>query len=285
MTRFAAVLAAAAAVFLIAAGSAAAGVVTQKQARAHDDVRAYWTAERMANAKPKEQAGKGRPGGGSAPFTSFEAPLPYPTTHGKVFLTQAGVNYVCSGTALASANQSVVWTAGHCVYDQPGGFSTNFMFVPGYRDGVEPVGRFVASEVLTTSGWQNNREFGVDLGAAVVGTAGGRTLNAAAGGRSIVFNAPRNQSYTLYGYPAARKFNGQRMRVCQTTWALDDTSTTPDTMGVGCDMTGGSSGGGWVTSSGAVASVISYGYGSLKNVLFGPHQETAAQQLFSSAER
>jgi hypothetical protein len=65
---------------------------------------------------------------------------------------------------------------------------------------------------------------------------------------------------------------------------MDDGSTTPATMGVPCDMTGGSSGGGWLTSSGAVASVVSYGYSSLKNVLFGPHLETEAQQLYSLAQ-
>jgi hypothetical protein len=55
-------------------------------------------------------------------------------------------------------------------------------------------------------------------------------------------------------------------------------------MGVPCDMTGGSSGGGWVTASGAVASVISYGYSNLKSLLFGLHQETDAQQLYSTAQ-
>jgi hypothetical protein len=54
-------------------------------------------------------------------------------------------------------------------------------------------------------------------------------------------------------------------------------------MGVSCDMTGGSSGGAWITSSGTVASNISYGYSSLKNVLFGPHLEAEAQALYNSA--
>ena len=99
----------------------------------------------------------------------------------------------------------------------------------------------------------------------------------------MVINSTRQQSYSLYGYPAAGRFNGQRMFVCNTAWSRNDTSTTPDTMGVPCNMTGGSSGGGWVTSTGEVASVVSYGYSSLKNVLFGPHLETDAQQLLAVA--
>jgi hypothetical protein len=49
-------------------------------------------------------------------------------------------------------------------------------------------------------------------------------------------------------------------------------------------MTGGSSGGGWITSTGALASVTSYGYSNLRNVLFGPHLETEAQSLYSAAQ-
>jgi V8-like Glu-specific endopeptidase len=242
----------------------------------------------MQNALPAERsrrtplARKGS-GGASSPATSFE-PSPYPSAHGKVFFSDGGVNYVCSGTALTSANQSVVWTAGHCVNEGPGGFYSNFMFVPAYRDGAAPYGRFAASELLTTTGWQAGGEWGVDLGAAVVGlSTSGLTLSQAVDERPIVFNAPRNQSYKLYGYPAAKKFNGQRMRLCDTAWAFDD-SALPPTMGVPCDMTGGSSGGGWVTSAGAVASVVSYGYSSLRNYLFGPHMETEAQQLYADAE-
>ena len=112
----------------------------------------------------------------------------------------------------------------------------------------------------------------------------GQSLTDAVAEVPPVFDSARNQSYALYGYPAAGKFNGQRMYVCNTAWSRNDTSATPATMGVPCDMTGGSSGGGWVTAAGSVASVVSYGYSNLKNVLFGPHQETEAQQLYSAAQ-
>jgi V8-like Glu-specific endopeptidase len=266
--------------------------VVHKNREARDQVVRYWTADRMRKAVPADRdarpAPKAKPakGGGTTSTSSFEAALPYPSAHGKVFFTDnGGTNYVCSGTAIASTNESVAWTAGHCVNEGPGDFYRNFLFVPAYRDGQAPYGKFAGPTLLTTSGWQANGEFGVDVGAAVVGTnEAGQTLTDAVAERPIVFDAPRNQGYKLYGYPAAKRFNGQRMRVCDTAWSRDDTSTTPDTMGVPCDMTGGSSGGGWVTSSGAVASVISYGYLGLRNVLFGPHQETEAEQLFATAD-
>jgi hypothetical protein len=274
----------------VGASAAQARPVVHDNDETRGQVVHYWTAARMQNAKPAEriagQSPKAKPGSGSNPATSTEAPLPYPSAAGKVFVTSnSGINYVCSGSAVTSTNESVVWTAGHCVNEGPGDFYKNFLFVPAYRDGAAPYGKFAAQTLLTSSGWQASGEFGVDVGAAVVGTnESGQSLSDAVAELPLSFNSDRNQSYKLYGYPAARKFSGQRMYVCNTAWSMNDTSTTPATMGVPCNMTGGSSGGGWVTTSGAVASVISYGYSNLKNVLFGPHQETEALQLYLAAQ-
>lgn len=271
------------------AGVASAFPVVHSSGQSSEAVARYWTAERMRRAVPAERGSratvKPSKGGSTSTAASTEVPLPYPSAYGKVFFTSnSGVNYVCSGSALVSANESVVWTAGHCVNEGPGAFYKNFLFVPAYRDGAAPYGKFAASQLLTTSGWLGSGQWGVDLGAAVVGTnASGLTLSDAVAEVPIVFDAPRNQAYRIYGYPAAKKFSGQRLRVCKTAWALDDNSASPATMGAGCDMTGGSSGGPWVTSTGAVASVVSYGYQSLSKVLFGPHLEFEAQSLYTAA--
>jgi V8-like Glu-specific endopeptidase len=275
---------------MVLAGSAAAFPVAHPSRESTSAVARYWTAERMREAVPAELGSKPTPaakpakGGEGSTAASGEVPQPYPSAYGKVFFTDSGVNYVCSGAAVASANESLVWTAGHCVNDGPGDFHTNFLFVPAYRDGVAPYGKFAASTLLTTSGWQASGQWGVDLGAAVVGTnAAGQTLSAAVAEAPLTFDAPRNQAYRIYGYPAAKKFSGQRMRVCKTSWLLDDASAAPPTLGAACDMTGGSSGGPWVTASGSIASVVSYGYRSLSNVLFGPHLESEAQSLYAAA--
>jgi hypothetical protein len=48
-------------------------------------------------------------------------------------------------------------------------------------------------------------------------------------------------------------------------------------------MTGGSSGGGWITG-GSLNSVTSFGYTKLKNVLWGPYFGTTIQQVYTAAE-
>ena len=277
---------------LWASAAAQAGVHTKVVRQSPADVVAYWTPARMRAAKPVERTKPG-PAPAAAPSKSgaaVEIAPPYnvfPTsTNGKVFFTDGGYNYVCSGTALASTNQSVVWTAGHCVNEGPGAYVTNWAFVPAYRDGQRPYGTFPATTLRTTSQWQRSGDFSYDLGAATVApSAATGTLTATiGGGRQVEFNGARSQTYNSFGYPAAGRFNGQRLWMCSSPLYTSDTRTSPQTLGIRCDMTGGSSGGGWLNPSGAIASVNSYGYQSLKNVMFGPYQGNAAQTLYNAAQ-
>jgi hypothetical protein len=254
-------------------------------------VASYWTPARMRAAKAADKVltpsgAQAKPPRTAKAWSSFEVTTPYtdaPTsTHGKVFFTLGGVDYVCSGTALLSGNKSVVWTAGHCVNEGPGDFATEWAFVPAYKDGSAPFGVFAATDLLTTSAWGNGGDFSYDEGAAVVGPANGRSLTDAVGGRGIAFSYTRSQHYQSHGYPAAPPFDGERHWVCDSTLATSDSSASPATMGIGCDMTGGSSGGGWIVGSN-LYSVNSYGYSNQPNVMFGPYMDSVAQSLYTAA--
>jgi V8-like Glu-specific endopeptidase len=290
---------------LLAVVLAAIGATTARaQSSAHrvgqspGAVRAYWTPARMKAAVPADRvrAARGpaakpqKPGGSTYPYTSYEVTSPYtaaPTsTHGKVFFTERGTNYVCSGTALTSANRSTVWTAGHCVNEGPGAYVTNWSFVPAYKDGAAPLGKWPATTLATTDRWRTAGDFGFDLGAAVVApNTAGQALTDVTGGRGIRFNYdPAAFRFLSYGYPAASPFNGQRLWVCDAPLGTRDTSVSPATMGIGCNMTGGSSGGGWMVGS-DVVSVNSYGYTRVKNVMYGPYQGSVAQSLYDTASR
>jgi hypothetical protein len=247
----------------------------------------YWTAERMRNAIPAERAQGGSSSKAKrAAFSSYEYPGSYTTfpasTHGKVFFTLGGVNYVCSGTAVNSSNRSVVWTAGHCVNEGPGAYATNWAFVPAYRDGSRPFGTWTARTLVTSSAWANQGDISYDVAGAVMNTHGGSALTDVVGGRGIAFNYNRNQFFTSFGYPAAPPFTGQRLWVCESNLLTSDPTTSPQTMGIGCDMTGGSSGGGWVVGS-SVYTVNSYGYSNQRNVMYGPYQGSVAQSVYNAA--
>jgi hypothetical protein len=242
----------------------------------------YWTADRMRNAKPIEArygiSAKGKPG---ATSSGKAVEVPTQPELGKVFFTMGGSNYVCSGTSTGSSNGDVVTTAGHCVNEGPGAFVTNFAFVPAYLDGQAPYGKWTANTLLTTDGWAQQGDFDVDTGFAVMNELGGKSLNDVVGSYPIAFNLARGLTYDAYGYPAAQRYDGQELWKC-TGSVRDDTWGTSTDQALPCTMTGGSSGGGWITG-GKLNSINSFGYQGLKDTMFGPYFGSAIQAVYSQA--
>ena len=290
------------AIFFGSALSAQAAAPIAHSAKSPAEVAAYWTKDRMRGAIPRDtvrsngaHATGGKPSGGGTSWSRLAVPTPYSGTDrdsGKVFFTLGGVNYVCSGTSVAaSAGLSLVWTAGHCTNEGPGAYATNFMFAPAYIDGTAPYGKWAGTTLQTTSQWAGSGDFTYDVGAVRVvpgaGAPPNTTLANIQAPRAMAFNygvTLNSTRFKSYGYPAAGKFNGQRMYMCDSAVIRRDGSGSGAPMGIGCDMTGGSSGGGWINSAGAVASINSYGYSSLKNVMHGPYQGTVAQSLYNSMD-
>jgi hypothetical protein len=286
----------------------------------------YWTRERMAKARPltpilagsptraAEPTAPGKPveipgytpsastSGQPAPEPLHAGGVPRPYTNlpdrtiGKVFFTKAlGGNFVCSGTALNSENKSVVWTAGHCVHNgrSGGGFHKNWVFVPAYASSCcnpisRPYGTWTARTLNTRTEWAVNSNFRQDLGAAVMNLRNGQRLANVVGGQGLRLNSPRQQFYSAFGYPAAPPFNGLSQYRCDSNFLGSDfpPGVGPATMMIHCNMTGGSSGGGWLTSIAAsglgfVTSVNSYGYSNLPDRMFGPYQGSEASSLYN----
>ena len=285
---------------LTAAFAAPALAVPTRNPKSPQATSAYWTSERMQAAKPRDRAraSGGGSGGTATDWSRYAVPLTSGAyaaenkQNGKVFFTMGGANYVCSGTATgASAGVNLVWTAGHCVTDGPGKDATNFMFVPGYYKGQEPNGRWAFTILDSTPGWeaQANDRWRYDVGAArVVNTTNASaTFEASIGTRPIAFGVdPTGKRLVSYGYPASGKFSGQLQYACASPFRRWDVVTLLDPMQISCDMTGGSSGGGWVLDSDGdrvgdpgepLVSVNSYGYNSEKTTMYGPYMATAGQ--------
>lgn len=246
-------------------------------------VRAYWTPERMRNAIPRELAmkeAKGRPGGGGSSSAEAVEVAPRPEL-GKVFFTMGGSNYVCSGTATASTNGDVVTTAGHCLNEGPGGYASQFMFAPAYKDGATPYGQWVAESLVAPVAWAEQGDFNHDVGFAVMAEQGGQSLTDAVGEVPIAFDLGYDLVFDAFGYPAARPYDGTDLWRCSGTAGTDTRGTTDHRLP--CSMTGGSSGGGWITD-GVLNSVNSFGYRGEKDVMYGPYFGTVEQAVYTEAQ-
>lgn len=210
-----------------------------------------------------------------------------PVSHiGKVFFTLGGVNYVCSGNSITSANQSTVSTAGHCVNQGPGEYASNFTFVPAYQNGEAPYGKWTARALYTTSQWSSSGAMQYDTGFAVMNPLNGQKLSDVVGASGVQFNAARGLPYKSFGYPAAAPFSGESLMSCSGTAANDPYNPQYNTQGIPCNMTGGSSGGPWFTgtsSDGYQNSVNSYGYGGNSANMYGPYWGSVIQGTYQTA--
>ncbi len=118
-------------------------------------------------------------------------------------------------------------------------------------------------------------------------TPPGRGIEDIVGARDIAFGRPDPSSVTAFGYPAEPAlfqplFDGERLYSCDSPITGTDTppGAGPDTLQIECDMSGGSSGGGWVTPSGALVGLISYGYATDLDHLYGPYFGGTARDLY-----
>lgn len=247
----------------------------------------------------------------------YSANVPYA---GKVFFDGPEGSMVCSATVVEDpahpGKSNLVWTAGHCVHaGKGGGWYKNLMFVPSYNDAgksqaelenatkeeLAPKGVWWADWAQTSSQW-------IDSGAAVGGkgapydfavmhvkpeVSGGKSLEETVGGALPVdFNAPAVKSIdeiTATGYPAAPPFDGQKMNQCaDQPGRLSLDAEQPTMYRIGCTMTAGSSGGGWVAkgADGKPALVSNTSIGpSNATWLAGPHLGPEAKGVYTAVSK
>src|SRR4051812_12982147 len=238
----------------------------------------YWTRHRLDRARPaiaspsaqSEETGQpdseGRPlriagvpmqrprgavktprlmRGSGYPTYAFPPPTSYsdqPTVdEGKLFFDSEGVPYQCSATVVTSPNDSLVWTAGHCLYDDFH-WSKHVLFCPGYLHGSCDEGWWRADNLWVPNGWFKSLDLAYDLGTFTVYPKHGHTITDRVGSQGIVFNLSVHQLWTDMGYPSANPFSGE-----EQWWCQDNTEYT-SRIGIWilCNFTAGASGGGWI---------------------------------------
>lgn len=203
----------------------------------------------------------------NAPFARFEAFPSYSTfpyrTVGKVFFTKPGIgSFVCSAS---SAGGDGVLTAAHCVRDgSSGNWWTNWVFVPQYRNGAAPLGQWTANHLWSMAEWVNGNggDFRHDIGGAVLNRKARVRISQRVGYLGFSWNqdnGSRTAHFALVGYPQAAPFNGKLMYVCLASWAYARNDVgTPNPFAVGCDMTGGCSGGPWIRQLSGAGGATNY---------------------------
>jgi hypothetical protein len=216
---------------------------------------------------------------------------------------------VCSGSVVTdtATDRSIVLTAAHCAYNQATQqFATNWTFIPAYDSkpngsctdpaNLFPYGCWTASALVAHSNFTDQTAFNSTatqsdwaFGVFSAGASGAQ-LDATVG--SFAFNesgfTATNQTAYSFGYPAASPYGGADLIFCNgNTFA--DTNNASATWGLACNMTGGASGGPWMsafapsTNTGALSSVNSYKYSTDTSKMYGPKFDQRTRSTFNWA--
>lgn len=236
--------------------------------------------------------GAGATAAGFGTFTSRRVgdPTAYPnSTNGKVFAEIPGEGlFTCSASVVHGKNASTIFTAGHCVKEPRGSFVSALSFVPAYDRGSEPFGSWSAKAVGVKRAWARKGNRNYDYAAVALRRNELGRVEDVVGSQGFAFNVkPKKKDYRAVGYPI-NKFQTEVMWECLDRFARRDPTKKrkgPRPIGIGCDMVQGSSGGGWTLPGTYLNSVTSFGYKGLRNGLFGPYFDKAAEKLRKAAGR
>lgn len=247
----------------------------------------------------------------------------YPAlTTGRLISNEGNQYGFCTATVAASRNESVLVTAGHCVVDPAADFqdskprwSKNLGFLPAplvrqfhqaFDSGNSailtklrsqiwwalPIPGTDFSTVWSPNGWIQNGYYSHDFAAVVIaprvrnGTR--QTIQSALGSQGwdmtgkLVASSPR-----LLGFPSDKPFNGRTLFECRGTARLMQASDDPGPeLKVGCDMTGGSSGGPWFVrvDSRGLGKIVSVNSNGPPNIMFGPRLSSLHLDAMTKAQ-
>jgi hypothetical protein len=277
------------------------------------DTLAYWTPARMAAAKPMAPPRiAGAPADASAAqagedvveeWTGSQDRAPARTTGRLFFTLPNGSTTSCSASTVSSEARNLIATAGHCVFTPPGnpdgvptGWHTDLLYVPGYRDGAAPAGRWPIARAFTLPRWSDGTQLRNvapvhDLAFLLAHPDGtGRELVDVTGGNGIDFDTGYQDEARIFAYhPEA---SPERLHTCRTKpfeYPIDPAAGGPAALQSLCRFQPGSSGGPWLrrfdpaTGTGTLVGVVSTGLlqpdGTVDSIL-SPSFGAEARKLF-----
>ncbi|QDH70197.1 trypsin-like serine peptidase [Marilutibacter alkalisoli] len=148
-------------------------------------------------------------------------------------------------TANVASGNSVILTAAHCVYTRGQGWNSNFVFVPADRYGEAPYGSYGWTMATVSPNWISNGGRRWDLAAIKLANnpSSGLPVTSYVGWLGRSWNQPYSEYHLSVGY--ASNLSTQYTHACYGMTGYSSAEGA-DVLVQGCDMTYGSSGGGWL---------------------------------------
>ena len=179
------------------------------------------------------------------------------------FTTPSGGRSYCTANVISQRN--IIVTAAHCLYTRGQGWHRNFRFVPADRFGVAPYGVYGWSSAAIMTNWITigGRPWDVGMIRLSNNLATGIPVTSYVGWLGRTWNQPYVMNLHSVGY--ASNLSTQYTHIC----AAESFSGGTDVLAKGCDMTYGSSGGGWLLRYHPYSNSSSYNF--VTGVTSGPY--------------
>jgi V8-like Glu-specific endopeptidase len=241
----------------------------------------YWTRSRLLAAGPsrgldyRSQAGQ--------PEAAHPARLSLRV--GALFEHDASGNHFCTASVVASPGRDLLITAAHCINGgKNGGYRQDIVFIPGYRDGQEPLGVWIPARLLVAPQWENSSDPDYDVGFVVLKPDDGKNVEDVLGANQLGIDPGYKNLVRVTGYPAS-----EDAPVTCVNWTSRQSQSQ---LRFDCDgFTGGTSGSPWVTHfdprtlTGTIVGVLG-GYqegGSTEAISYSSYLGPEVEKLYRQA--
>lgn len=251
-------------------GSSSSNVTIHRDSITHAAdkyVREYWTADRIANIEhdPIAKEVAAIPADERARGAEFDGSAVLQSSIGRLFSTLVDeedgseTDSSCTATLVTGKNKATIITAAHCMTNFGNvTFTKNNLWIPGFRDGAAPHGRFTVNTIVLSSLWEKGdfSRLSYDHAFLVLNPElDGRTAQQVLGkGQQVGFGRSLSPHRFQFGYPRYASqvppnppqsglpaFVGERLAYCNGT--MEHWISGQGLTGLSCAMGGGASGG------------------------------------------
>jgi hypothetical protein len=144
---------------------------------------AYWNRVRLLGALPLDGGDRATPAPGAS-AESHAVPAGAGLRVGALFEHSDSGNHYCTASVVDSPGQDLLITAGHCIYND-GGYDSDIVFIPDYRNGQEPYGVWTVARLLVPSQWQESANPDYDFGFVVLNSHSGMNIEQILGANKL----------------------------------------------------------------------------------------------------
>jgi V8-like Glu-specific endopeptidase len=148
-----------------------------------------WNRERFLQAHP--------PTG-----TPTAEPASFGKRVGALFSHSTMGDHFCTASAVDSPGRNLIITAAHCVHSgKGGGYLSDLVFVPGYRNGNAPYGIWKVKSQLVDTRWSSGSDPDLDVGFAILEPLNGKNIADVLGSNLLGVNQGFGNVVRVTGYP------------------------------------------------------------------------------------